>query len=89
MPIGVKREVEVAHHYRHRAGAGAALRKRREGQPGWVIAHADRAMERLHRRFMDMVMRGKPYNKTVVAVARELVGFLWAVLYVRVEEGKC
>jgi transposase len=81
--------VEAAHHYRHRPAVGQGLRKRREGQPGWVIAHADRAMERLHRRFMRMIMGGKHYNKSVVAIARELAGFIWAVLYVRVEEGKC
>jgi transposase len=81
--------VEAAHHYRHRPMVGSALSRRRQGQPGWVIAHADRAMERLHRRFNRLLARGKPYNKTVTAVARELVGFLWAVLYVRVEEGVC
>ena len=81
--------VEAAHHYRRKPAVGQKLQKRREGQPGWVIAHADRAMERLYRRFMHMIMGGKHYNKTVVATARELVGFIWAVLYVRVEEGKC
>lgn len=78
--------VEAAHHYRHRPAVGTSLSRRRQGQPGWVIAHADRAMARLHRRFNGLLARSKPYNKTVTAVARELVGFLWAVLYVRVEE---
>ena len=87
--LGRRLLVAPAHHYRLKPTFGKKLQTRREGQPGWVIAHADRAMERLHRRFMHMIMGGKHYNKTVVATARELVGFIWAVLYVRVEEGKC
>jgi hypothetical protein len=27
-----------------------------------------------------MIFKGKPYNKAVVAVARELTGFMWAAL---------
>lgn len=73
--------VEAAHHYRHRPGVGAALRRRRAGQPAAVIALADRAQQRLHRRYSRMVMgRGQPVAKAVVACARELSGYLWAVL---------
>jgi transposase len=72
--------VEAAWHYRHRPGESAALRKRREGQPAWAIAIADRAQQRLHKRFWRLLGRGKAHNKTVTAVARELVGFLWATL---------
>lgn len=72
--------VECAWHYRHPARVGAVLRKRREGQPKRVIAIADRAHQRLSRRYRRMAARGKPHNKVVVAIARELVGFLWATL---------
>jgi len=72
--------VEAAWHYRHKPSIGPTLRRRREGQPGWAIAIADRAHSRLHKRFWALLARGKPQNKVVVAVARELVGFLWAVL---------
>lgn len=74
--------VESAWHYRHPPRGSAALRKRREGQPARVIAIADRAHHRLSRRFRRMTDRGKPRNKVVVAIARELVGFLWATLAV-------
>ena len=47
-----------------------------------MIALADRAHQRLSRRYRRMTARGKPHNKVVVAVARELVGFLWATLAV-------
>ncbi len=56
------------------------MRKRREGQSRRVIAIADRAHQRLSRRYRRMTARGKPHNKVVVAIARELVGFLWATL---------
>jgi len=72
--------IEAAWHYRHRARVGATLRKRREGQPGWAIALADKAQIRLNRRYHQLVNRGKPPQKATVAIARELVGFLWAVM---------
>lgn len=71
--------IEAAWHYRHRPGV-ARLRKRREGQPAQVIAIADKAMHRLHRRFNRMLDRGRPRPKVVVAVARELTGFIWAAM---------
>ena len=73
--------VETAWHYQYRPGVSAALRRRRQGQPAWVVALADKAHLRLHRRFTALSRRGKPYNKAVTAVARELVGFVWALLY--------
>lgn len=72
--------VESAWHYRHRPAVGVALRKRREGQPGWIIALADRAQRRLNRKMTRMVNAGKPRNKAVIAVARELAGFVWAAM---------
>lgn len=75
--------VEASWSYRCKPAVGVTLRKRRKGQPGWVIAIADRAQERLSRRYWSLVMKGKPHNKAVTAVARELVGFIWALLYQR------
>jgi transposase len=72
--------VEAAWHQRRPPAISQPLRRRREGQPAWVLAIADRAMERLWRRWSRMSFRGKPTQKIVVAMARELVGFLWAVL---------
>jgi transposase len=72
--------VEISWHYRHRPGIGVTLRKRRSGQPAWVVAVADRAQERLCRRFRRLLYRGVLPNKAATAVGRELVGFLWSVL---------
>lgn len=75
---------EAAHHCRHRPGVGAALRRRRAGQPAAVIALADRAQQRLHRRYSRLLLsRGLPVQKIVVACARELTGFVWALLYLQ------
>jgi len=73
--------VEAAWNYLRRPQVSPALRRRRQGQPAWVVALADKALLRLHRRFRNLTHRGKPFNKAVVAVARELVGFIWALLY--------
>jgi transposase len=72
--------VESAWHYRRPPRCGLKLRQRRIGQFPSVIEHADKAMRRLHKRWCTMQARNKPSPKIVVAIARELVGFLWAVL---------
>lgn len=70
--------VESAWTYRHAPRIGHPLRQRRRGQPTWAIRLADRAMHRLHRRFHRLTSRGKPSTVAVVAIARELAGFVWA-----------
>jgi transposase len=72
--------VEVAWHYQHRPAIGVALARRRQGQPSRVITIADRAQQRLCRRFRKLAAEHKPAPKTAVAIARELAGFLWAAL---------
>jgi transposase len=71
--------IEAAWHYRHRPTLTAALRKRRIGQPATICAVADTAHRRLHRRYVHLLARGKSKQKTVVAVGRELLGFVWAI----------
>lgn len=71
--------VEAAWHYRHRP-ALSRIAKRRKGQPGDIIALADRAQSRLNRRYRKLSARGVPPGKVVVAIARELAGFVWAAL---------
>jgi transposase len=73
--------VESAWHHRHRPALSRPLRARRQGQPARVLAIADRAQERLAARFRRMSEAGKVHPKTIVAMARELCGYLWAVLH--------
>jgi transposase len=74
--------IEAAWHYRHRPSV-LSLSKRREGQAAEVVALADKAMYRLHRRFARFLERGKARPKVVVAIARELTGFTWAAMRLR------
>lgn len=71
--------IEAAWHYRHRPSI-TSLKRRRQGQPSRVVALADKAMLRLHRRFNRLLAQGKPRPKVAVAIARELAGFVWAAL---------
>jgi transposase len=73
--------VEAAWHHRHRPALSGPLRQRREGQPGRVLVIADRAQERLAARYRRMSQAGKILPKVVVAMARELTAYLWAVLH--------
>jgi hypothetical protein len=56
------------------------LAGRSHGQPPAVLAQAWKAQQRLHRRYRHLVGHGKRPPVAVVAIARELVGFLWAAL---------
>jgi transposase len=55
--------VETAWHYQHRPSVGVALARRRKGQPGRVIAIADKAQQRLCRRFRKLAAEHKPSPK--------------------------
>jgi len=71
--------VESAWHYRHRACANLLLTRRRQGQNPVVVAIAVKAQHRLPKKFWRLAER-KHTNKAVVAVARELTGFIWDAL---------
>jgi transposase len=70
--------VQAAWHYRHPPKLTATLKKRQVGQPTEVTDVAWRAQERLHARYRTLVGR-KGSQKTVIAIARELAGFVWAL----------
>ena len=55
------------------------LSRRQQGQPPEVIAHAWKAQHRLYKLYHRIAAR-KSNQIAAVAVARELVGFLWAVM---------
>ncbi len=71
--------VQAAWSYRHRPQTSVDLKRRQQGQPPAVITHAWKAQQRLHQRYNHLAYRKRP-QIAVVAVARELVGFLWAVM---------
>ena len=71
--------VETSWHYRHPCKLSNTLKKRRTDQPHWVINIADRAGQRLRKRYRHLTNNGKMPCKAIVAVARELAGFIWSV----------
>jgi len=71
--------VESAWHYRHTPTVGRVLRKRRAGLPAEVLEIVRKADRRLNKRYWHLVNRGKSTQSAAVAVARELLGFIWAV----------
>ena len=71
--------VEAAWSYRHRPAIGPTLRQRQAGQSAEVTAIAWKAQERLHGRYRRLLARGKVKQQVVTAIARELLGFIWAI----------
>ena len=58
-----------------------ALRARQEGNTPQVIAYADKANERLRRRYYKMVLgNSKKANVAKTAIARELACFIWGMM---------
>jgi transposase len=73
------RSLSLSSWNQHRPGLGVALNPPPRGQPPRVIAIADKAQQRLCRRFRRLTA---DLSKVAVAIARELAGFLWAALRV-------
>lgn len=72
--------VQAAWSYRHPPRVGRDLRSRQEGQPPEVVAHSWRAQHRLNKVFRRLEYR-KNSKIAAVAAARELAGFIWAVMH--------
>ncbi|CAN5720665.1 IS110 family transposase [soil metagenome] len=71
--------VESAWHARRRPKVGYEPARRQRGQDALVVERAWRCQQRLYQRWQRMAGRGKPSQKIVVACARELAGFVWAI----------
>jgi len=71
--------VEAAWTYRHPARVTKIIRDRLEGLPEPIRAIAWKAQVRLSARYRKLTAAGKPAPKAIVAIARELVGFIWAI----------
>jgi transposase len=77
--------VEAAWHYASSSDRpGKRLRERRKGMDEKIIALADKAHKRLHKKYTKLVFRQKPHNVAATAVARELCGFIWGAMNVTV-----
>jgi transposase len=71
--------VEAAWTYRHSAGVGAEHQRRQAGLPPEVREIAWKAQVRLSARYRRLMAKGKRNTVVVVAIAREIAAFLWAI----------
>lgn len=71
--------VEVAQHYDHPARVSRLIARRQSQLPKEITDIAWAAQVRLCARFRRLAARKLMRNKIVVAIARELCGFIWAI----------
>jgi transposase len=71
--------VEGAWAYRYPANVSRHLQLRLEQQPKVIQDIRWKAQVRRCQRYRRLMARGKHPNQVVVAMARELVGFMWAI----------
>ena len=71
--------VEAAWNYRFPARISRGLQVRQEHQSPEIRALAWRAQLRLCHRYRRLSARGMQHNKLCVAIARELLGFVWDI----------
>jgi transposase len=71
--------VEGAWAYRYPAKVSRPLQLRLAKQPRAIQDISWKAQVRLCKRYRRLMARGKPANQVVVAIACELVGFMWAI----------
>jgi transposase len=71
--------VEGAWAYRYPAQVSRHLQLRLEKQPKVIQDISWKAQVRLCKRYRRLIARSKHANQVVVAIARELAGFMWAI----------
>lgn len=71
--------IESAWSYRYKPALKGDIRRRQQGQSAEVQRVAWKAQDRLHQKYFRMIARGKSPTVAATAVARELLGFIWAV----------
>ena len=71
--------VESAWAYRYRNVSSPELLARRKGCPIEAVKIAKKAQDRLTGKFWRMMSKGKKQPVIVVAIARELAGFIWSM----------
>lgn len=71
--------VESAWSYQHVPSLYQELRRRQQGLDEETKAIAWKAQHRLNSRYRKLVARGKSSSLAVTAIARELLGFIWAI----------
>ena len=71
--------IESAWSCRHKPRVGDSLRARGRDASEAVRAIAWKAQKRLHSKYHRLIARGKSGQSAIAAVAREQLGFIWAI----------
>jgi transposase len=71
--------IESAWSYQFRPWVGGFLLKRQQGLPDDIKEIGWKAQHRLHSRYKKLAAAGKNKPQIVTAIARELLGFVWAI----------
>lgn len=71
--------LEAAWSYSKPIARSGPVQKRRQGQDPLLQHLGAKADKRLRSKYLKLGARGKPANKTITAVGRELLGFMWAL----------
>jgi transposase len=72
--------IESAWSYRYQPSVKRKLQERQKDQSPAILAISWKAQNRLHKKYYRLTSRGKESCKAITAVARELAGFIWAVM---------
>lgn len=73
--------IESAQAYRLPARKSSTIRKRQQGLAEDVLDISWKAQLRLCHRYRRLMAKGKKHNVAITAIARELVGFIWAIAH--------
>jgi transposase len=71
--------IEAAWTYRHKPKLCGRHKQRQKGVSEEIKGISWKAQQRLNSRYWRLTSKGKVPSKAITAVARELVGFIWAV----------
>jgi len=72
--------VESAYHYIKKPRIGPKMREAFANVDPQTAMVATKCMHRLHKRYWALFLKGKTQQKALVAIAREFVGFIWAIM---------
>ena len=72
--------VEASWHYRSYHPTSRVLVERRREVDPRIISYVNRAGRRLNRKYLHLLLRGKRSQLAVIAVSRELAGFIWGAM---------
>lgn len=75
-----KQLIESVQHAMKKPGISSVMKKNLQEVDAGTANIAIKCMYRLHKRFWALVARGKNNNKAKSAIAREFVGFIWAMM---------